>query len=61
MHWMQVKSSWHPKNPGQKLLLLETLKVEASGAGLNKIGQPVKFQSENQAKTDRTKLKQVLV
>jgi len=56
---MQVKSSWHPKNPGQKLLFLETLKVVASGRGIDKIGQPVKFQSENQAKKDSTKLKQV--
>ena len=59
IHWMQVKSSWHPKNPGQKLLFLETLKVLASGSAVNKIGQPVKFQSENQAKKDSTKLKQV--
>ena len=54
---IEVKSSPHPKNAGQKLLFLQTLKILQEG--VEKIGEPVKFESENQAKKDTDTPKQV--
>jgi hypothetical protein len=54
---IKVKSSPHSENPGQKVLFLQTLKILQEG--VEKIGEPVEFESENQAKKDTTTPKQV--